>query len=293
MKTVWQLSSKWLVLALVAGSLFLLYTAIYATGTLNLPTLEAERWLIGRPLTQIDCVFYEWRRLGTAPVSLIWLALLCVICFFAGYRKRVLPLLLILLLLGTGAELVGKKLFDLPLSLSMREGMGTLTCPQIHGQSQLAEIQLGFGMWWVVPSAPQDARDLAQQVSQSPLQPAEPGSSENGYPSGHAARWCFLGIIAAWLAQKHIRRKWLGWSLTTFLLLFSLLGAWIQFYVGAHFISDTIAGCFLGVSLASLAVILLILNDKRRPVLVSRDDWSQASTAHLPRRGQTVSGGKR
>jgi len=36
------------------------------------------------------------------------------------------------------------------------------------------------------------------------------------------------------------------------------LGAAIQFYVGTHFISDTLAGYFLGTALACFAIGLLI-----------------------------------
>jgi hypothetical protein len=67
---------KWFLLALLFGCLFLAFTALYASGVMNTATLEIERWLIGRPLTQFDCVLVEWRNFGAATFNLIFIALL-------------------------------------------------------------------------------------------------------------------------------------------------------------------------------------------------------------------------
>jgi hypothetical protein len=53
---------KWFLLALIFGGLYLAFTALYATGVLDMDTLLVERWIIGRPLTQFDCVLVEWRK---------------------------------------------------------------------------------------------------------------------------------------------------------------------------------------------------------------------------------------
>ncbi|MBE3559610.1 MAG: phosphatase PAP2 family protein [Ktedonobacteraceae bacterium] len=252
--------STWLFLALLSASLFLLYTAFYATGMLNLPTLLVERWLVGRPLTRLDCVFLEWRSLGEIFASLAFLAVISGVCLLAGYRRRVIPYLFLLLLLGTGVEVIGKKLFDLPLPLSLRSGMTTLSCPQMQGQPATVQIGTGLGMWWLAPAAPKDKQSWAHTVSQMPLKPAEPGSVENGYPSGHALRFWFIGIIASWLAWRHIRRRWLARSLAALLLAAGFTGGFVQFYIGSHFVSDTIAGYFLASALACAAIILLQAN---------------------------------
>src|SRR5438876_1757352 len=105
----------WFLLALVFGGLFLAFTAIYATGALDMATLVVEQRMIGRPLLQLDCVLVEWSKFGAAPVNLVFIALLGAACGLTYYRWRVLPYLCILALLGSAAEAVGKQLFALPL----------------------------------------------------------------------------------------------------------------------------------------------------------------------------------
>src|SRR5581483_1687146 len=99
------MAKKWLILGLISLMLFLIYSAIYATGVLNISTLQVELWLMHRPLTRIDCIFYEWRNLGEVPSTLGFLALLSLICLRLGYRWRVVPLLFLLLAVGLEAEL--------------------------------------------------------------------------------------------------------------------------------------------------------------------------------------------
>jgi len=254
----------WFLLALIFGGLFLAFTAIYTTGALDMATLVVEQRMIGRPLIQFDCVLVEWKNFGAALVNLVFIALLGVACGLTHYRWRVLPYLVILVLISIATEAVGKQLFALPLPPMMRSGMVALACPQA-GQSPLLHLQLGLGMWWKAPLPTLNVQSWAHTVSQMPIN----GSSglldqSYSYFSGHALRWWFTGLLFAWLFWRHVKPgvvRWL-WVLLTLTLCF--LGAAIQFYVGSHFISDTIAGYFLGTALACFAIGLLILNDKKR-----------------------------
>src|SRR2546425_789012 len=106
---------KWFLLALIFAGLFLIFTAIYATGVLDMATLMVERGIIGRPLIQFDCVLVEWREFGATPVNLVFIALLGTTCGLTRYRWRVLPYLVILVLISIAAEEIGKTLFALPL----------------------------------------------------------------------------------------------------------------------------------------------------------------------------------
>jgi membrane-associated phospholipid phosphatase len=255
---------KWFLLALLFGCLFLALTAFYASGVINRATLEVERWLIGRPLTQFDCVLVEWRNFGAASINLIFIAIVGIACGLTHYRWRVLPYLLILILIGIAAEEVGKKLFTLPVSLTIHSGMAALACPQ-EGPSRLQHLQLGLGMWWIAPLPPPGLQSWVHTVSQLPINTSFdrliPGHS---YPSGHAIRWWFTGLLIAWLLWKHIKSGIVRSLFVTLTLILCFLGAAIQSYVGAHFMIDTLAGYLLGTSLACCAIGLLILNEKKR-----------------------------
>ena len=90
---------------------FLLYTAIFLTGALLSPTLRLEQWLLHRPLTGIDWVLHQWKKFGEVPMSLFFTFLLGIGCLWLGYRRRVLPYLLLLMVLGIGSEAVENKSF--------------------------------------------------------------------------------------------------------------------------------------------------------------------------------------
>ena len=94
---------KWFGLAIVLLALFLLYTALFLTGTMLLPTLHLEQWLLHRPLTGIDCVFHQWKRFGEVPWSLVITFIIGMGCLWLGYRRRVLPYLFLLMLLCVGS----------------------------------------------------------------------------------------------------------------------------------------------------------------------------------------------
>src|SRR5579864_5165989 len=177
---------KWLLLALVFGGLFLIFTALYVMGALNMATLVVERGMIGRPLLQFDCVLVEWRNFGAAPVNLVFIALVGTACGLTRYRWRVLPSLVLLVLLGIVAEEIGKTLIALPLPAIMRSGMVNLTCPQA-GPSPLQHLQLGLGMWWEAPLPAQNVQDWAHTVSRMPINLSSGRLDSNqSYPSGHA-----------------------------------------------------------------------------------------------------------
>src|SRR5690348_1430583 len=80
---------RWFLLASVLCVMFLIYVAVYATGVLNVSTLQVEQWLLSRPITRVDCLFYEWRYLGEIPSGVLVLVL-GGLCMLGGYRRRVL-----------------------------------------------------------------------------------------------------------------------------------------------------------------------------------------------------------
>ena len=255
---------KWFLLALVFAGLFLIFTAIYATGALDMATLVVERRLIGRPLIQFDCVLVEWSNFGATPVNLVFITLLGTTCGLTRYRWRVLPYLAILVLLGIAAEALGKALISLPVPAIMVSGMVGLTCPQAKS-SLLQHFQLGLGMWWEAPLPTRNVQAWSHTVSQMPINLSSGHIEQNqSYPSGHALRWWFTGLLLAWLLWRHLQRGVARWLFVVLTLTLGCLGAAIPFYVGTHFLSDTLAGYFLGTALACIAIGLLILNENRR-----------------------------
>jgi len=239
---------------------FLLFTALNATGVLSLPALQVEQWLLLRPQTRLDCIFYEWRNLGNAGFSMFFTLILGTTCVCIGYRKRVLPLMLLLLVLGVGAEIVGKSLFYQPLPYTLGSGMITLTCPQMYGQPGAVRLATGLGIWGKIPRPSLHAQIWAQSVSKMPLV-IDAGSSENSYPSGHAIRWIFIGLVLAWLFWRHVAPGRVRLLLVIFALIIAFAGGFMQFYVGVHFITDTLAGYLLGAATACCAIGILRLNE--------------------------------
>src|SRR6266496_115752 len=201
---------KWFGLALVLLALFLLYTAIFLTGALLSPALSLEQWLLHRPPTGIDCVFHQWNRFGEVPVSLFFTFILGIGCLWLGYRRRVLPYLLLLMLLCIGSEIVGKQIFSQPVPISLELGMSNLGCQQMSEQSPLSlELRLVLGMWWEAPRAPAWSIQQTRVSATTPFTLSET-ASHHGYPSGHATRCMFLGLILNWLVWKYVRKRLLG-----------------------------------------------------------------------------------
>ncbi len=258
---------KWLILACILTVAFLIYCAVYATGVTNMWTLEVERWLVGRPESRIDCVLSVWRNLGEIPAAVALLGLIGVACIVGWYRKRVLPLLLLLLLLGVGVETLGKAVIAVPLPNTLRSGMTDLTCPQMDQSSDLIQLELtrigvALGMVNLVAPPSQARISWSQEVSQMPLD-LKASEPEHSFPGGHAMRWSFIWLLVSWLAWRHVRPRFLSALLTALLFVFAFVGGFIQFYIGVHFISDTIAGYLFGGALACCAIAILLLNDTR------------------------------
>src|SRR5260221_11780131 len=139
---------KWFVVSLLLLGVFAIFTFIFSTGILLYPTLYVERWLLHRPLTGIDCVFGEWKQLGEVGFSLFFTLVLGVVCLVLGYRRRILPLLFCLLLLGVGAEYVGKQIFPQIIPINTQFGTPSLACPQLRRETRSERLMGAVGMWW-------------------------------------------------------------------------------------------------------------------------------------------------
>ena len=255
--------NTWFIAGTVFAVLFLSYTALYATKVLNLPALEIARSLLLRPITRVDCMFFEWRNLGEVPVSLVIAGILGGICVLAGFRRRVVLFLILLLLVGVGVELAGKKVLDIPLPTTLRSGLTVLECPQLTDAPFSDRLAAATAQWSKIPDPPHVQVSWAHDVSQMPFV-FKAGETESSFPGGHAARWSFLGIVECWLCWRLIRSRVLRALLIPVFFLGSFLGGFMQFWIGVHFITDTISGYLLGLSLACYAISLLIRNDTRR-----------------------------
>jgi PAP2 superfamily len=254
---------RWCLAAGITFFLFLLYTAIYATHTLDYSTLVVERWLLNRPITNLDCMFFEWRHLGEVPAMFVITIILGVICVVKGQPKQILFYLVLLLLMGVAFEVVGKKVIRLPLSNTLHSGMTVLTCPQLNNQSFVMHLNAAVGMLGKLPSAPVVQVNWAHQVALMPLSSMQTSESLRSFPGGHAIRWCFVCLTAAWMCWHYIRVRWLAVSLTILLSILAFFGGFMQFYIGSHMISDTIAGYLLGIAFACCAIALLTFHEAR------------------------------
>lgn len=254
---------KWFVLASILGGLFLVCSLVYATGIFNVVTLRVEQWLLLRPETRFDCMFYEWRNLGEVPASIVLTLVLGIVCALKGYRRRVLPYLLLLLLLGIGIEAAGKTVIGLSMPTTLRSGLTDLECPQLNGQPQATKLAVAVGFLNLVAAPTNNQISWSQTVSQMPLD-MQRSEREYSYPGGHAARWSFVWLLAAWLAWRYLRLRLLRVPVTALLFLWAFVGGFLQFYIGVHMLSDTIAGYLLGGALACCGISVLLLNDTRR-----------------------------
>lgn len=257
---------KWFVMALLLLGVFAIFTFIFSTGILLYPTLYAERWLLHRPLTGIDCVFDKWKQLGEVGFSLFFTLVLGVVCLLLGYRWRILPLLFCLLLLGVGAEYVGKQIFPQTIPINTQFGTPSLDCPQSRQETRSERLMLAMGMWWKAPLVHPNGIQAEQYSANAPFVFDENAVVVYGYPSGHAIRWIFLGIIACWLVWRHLRKRVLRVLLMALALAIAFGGGFLQFYIGVHLATDLVGGYLLGGSLACCAIGLLLLNkpNKRR-----------------------------
>ena len=264
----------WFLAAMLLLVLFIIYTAVFSTGALLYPNLQLEQLLLHRPLTGIDCVLFEWRQFGEVWFSLLLTLALGIACLFLGYRRSILPCLLLLLLFGVGIEYVGKQYFPQVVPVNMQAGMNSLACPQMWRMPRSVKIMVSMGMWWNAPSVRPKRVEYEHYSANAPLIFDENAAVENGYPSGHAIRWCFIGLVACWLVWRHIKKRVLRPLLTAVTLAIALGGGLAQFYIGLHLSTDLIAGYLLGASSACCAIGLLLRNEKtskRETQLPTRD----------------------
>jgi membrane-associated phospholipid phosphatase len=248
----------WLLAVGMLVALCLIYTGFYSLGVFNLVTSQQEHWLLLRSKTKADCVLLQWSTLGSMPVMLLLTVLLGLFCWRLGYGRRTLLALLFLFSLGVGMESLGKQLFAQPIASTLRSGMAALACPQWsdHPHSMSQQVLVALGEWWQAPSLPRGQADWAQTVARMPLS-FDHAIYEHSYPSGHAMRWCFVGLLACWLFYRHVQACLLRWVLMTLASLVALGGGLLQFYLGVHLLTDVIAGDLIGVSLACCALALL------------------------------------
>ncbi len=265
-KQWWRFSAahRWFVLALGLSGLFVVYTAIYATGILDRSTLSVEHWLLNRPIGRLDCVYFEWRHVGEVPVSLLLILALGIICWRAGYSWKIIPVLILLLFVCVSVEYIGKNIFILSLPSNLLSGMTDLSCPQIRAQPVSVRLETMGGLWWKIPAPVDGQVRWVHTVAQMPVVAAyadySPFDYIRSYPGGHAMRWCFLGLIAAWLCWKHIQSRVGRILLTILFLLISFFGGFMQFYIGVHVLTDTIAGYLLGAAAACCAMGFLTVS---------------------------------
>ncbi len=276
-----SVASRWFLLASICGGLFLIYTLLYGSGLLNNWTLETERWLLGRPLTRVDCMFHEWRYIGEVPVSLVLTAIIGLVCWRAGYGWKIIPLLLVLLLLGTGIEVVGKKLFVLTIPHRLYEGMTILGCPQMWRQPASVRTASFIGWWPDIPDTSSAQVSWLQTVAQMPFA-GQNLAWTRSYPGGHAMRWMFIGLLATWLCWQHLRSTWLRLLLTSICTLLAFAGGLMQFYVAVHTLDDTISGDLLGAALAFCAIgFLVIVKQARNRDTVKKDFFANQKRSAL------------
>ena len=119
-------------------------------------------------------------------------------------------------------------------------------------------LLLGVGIEYV---GKQYFPQVEHYSANAPLIFDENAAVENGYPSGHAIRWCFIGLVACWLAWRHIKSRLLRAFLMALALAVAFGGGFAQFYIGLHLATDLIAGYLMGASSACCAIGLLLLNE--------------------------------
>jgi membrane-associated phospholipid phosphatase len=253
----------WFIVASLFLLFALLYTAIFSAGLLLYPTLYIEQWLLHRPVTGVDCVLMQWRRLGDVDVSLVLTVGLGILCLIKGYRCRVLLYLVLLLLLTVGIEIVGKNLFAQPMPNTVGAGLSSLGCPQLGHQPPRIRLAVAVGMWWEAPALPLRRVEKLQRAELAPRVLDDDVSMDYGYPSGHAMRWAFIGIVAGWISARHVRRRLLRNVLLALACLVALGGGFAQFYIGVHLSNDLVVGYLLGASSACCAIGLLMQNERR------------------------------
>lgn len=252
---------RWLWGAGVLLFLFVVFTALVVSGVLIYPTLYTEQWLLQRPLTGFDCVLSQWGNVGNATPTLVIVVLLAGVCLLLRYRPRVAFSICLLFLIGIGAEYLGKQYLAQPLPDRLSLGLGSLSCPQLWRAPHSARLMLYLGMWWKAPVIAQWRVANAYTAAITPFSLVD-ADSHFGYPSGHAIRWCYIGLLSCWLAWRHVRAFVPRLLLMAVALIVAFGGGFAHFFIGYHLATDLIAGYLLGTALACLAIASLIWSER-------------------------------
>lgn len=258
-----MVARRWFVLALLFLLLFIIVTVIFASGVLLYPTLYLEQWLLHRPLTGIDCVFLEWKQLGEAGISALFMLGIAIACLLLKYRRRVFLYLFLVLLVGIGIEYVGKNDFPQVIPANTQFGINSLACPQLWKQPRSTKLLVALGMWWKAPPARAKRIRNEQYSATAPFIFDDNALVAYGYPSGHAIRWMLLGLVACWLFWRHCKRRVLRALFMAVALAIAFGGGFAQFYIGQHLGTDLLGGYLLGLCLACCAIGLLTMNATR------------------------------
>ena len=206
--------------------------------------------------------------------SALFTLLLAIACLLLRYRRRVMVYLFLLLLLGVAAEYVGKQVFSQVVPVDTQFGINSLACPQMWNEPRSVRLMVGLGMWWKAPPVHAGRIRNEQFSANAPLIFDERAYIANGYPSGHAIRWCFIGLVACWLIWRHMKYRLLRILLMAIALAIAFGGGFAQFYIGLHLSTDLIAGYLLGASSACCAIGLLLVNETKRKTLAQVGDPS-------------------
>src|SRR5260370_33550036 len=111
-------------------------------------------------------------------------------------------------------------------------------------------------MWWKAPLLARNVQDWSHVVSQMPITLISGHLQQNQtYPSGHAIRWWFTGLLLAWLFWIHIKRGVGRWLVVALTLNLCFIGAQIQFIVGTHLFSATHDVQLLGTSILTQCIV--------------------------------------
>lgn len=268
-------SQRWLLFSLIPLAMFVCYTALVVNGNLDILMMHQEQWLMQRPITRFDCVVYQWKYFGEAPVSLVLVLLTGVVCWLLKYRLQGVFVLLLLFGAGLGVEYVGKQSIYQPLPAEFSGGLDALGCPQLWRVSRVDLIPLTLGAWWVAPHASPVRVAEARAASVAPFSlnasSDEDYLASTGYPSGHAYRWMLIGLVAFWLTWRQVRKRFWRRLLMLVFLALSFAGGFGLFYTGTHLFTDMVGGYLLGAFLACCAIVALCAGERR-------NRWSREKT---------------
>lgn len=256
------LAHRWLVVAAFLFLLFFLYTSLLASKMLAYPTLYVERWLLFRPITRADCVLERWARLGDVDISILLMGIVGAFFLLLSYRRRTFLTYVVIFFGCIAAEMIGKRLILQFVPSSMGNALNMLRCPQLATEPYAIRHMLPFGMIWDIPRPPQILSTITRKVATQPIVIDAQAIDDYGYPSGHAIRAMFIGLVACWLAYHHLGR-WpvLRRCVIVLLVLLSFGVGFVQFYISYHLWSDVLGGYLVGAG-AACCTIELLLSDK-------------------------------